>query len=248
MCVSPSLTQSIKHPTRSSSPDTRFSALAFSTALPHAGDWLNSIPSISLGLHLHDSEFRVCLCYWLGLRIQGENLLCPVCSLPSYEFGDHGIGCGGNRDRIQRHDAVRDVLFAAAQTAALAPRKEVSSLIPNSFSRPADIFLPTWERGRPAALDVTIISPMQHQILARAATGPGHAFRVGEKDINSACSPWEVPQSEVSTFSHTHGGRVIGEAGASGMLLSHTLRELATYTHTHSHTYVHTHTHTNVYS
>ena len=166
-CQTRSLSRSIDKASHSlllsSSPDTRFSALAFSTALPHAGDWLNSIPSISLGLHLHDSEFRVCLCYWLGLRIQGENLLCPVCSLPSDEFGDHGIGCGGNRDRIQRHDAVRDVLFAAAQTAALAPRKEVPSLIPNSFSRPADIFLPTWERGRPAALDVTIISPMQHQ-------------------------------------------------------------------------------------
>ena len=241
MCVSPSLTQSIKHPTRSSSPDTRFSALAFSTALPHAGDWLNSIPSISLGLHLHDSEFRVCLCYWLGLRIQGENLLCPVCSLPSYEFGDHGIGCGGNRDRIQRHDAVRDVLFAAAQTAALAPRKEVSSLIPNSFSRPADIFLPTWERGRPAALDVTIISPMQHQILARAATGPGHAFRVGEnRKLAAHLGDAEVKVSTFSLWWQSHW-----VAGA--MMLFPSFRELAicwvrdwvslhtlrTHTHTH---------------
>ena len=30
-----------------------------------------------------------------------------------------------------------------------APRKEVPSLIPASNSRPADIFLPNWSRGRP---------------------------------------------------------------------------------------------------
>ncbi len=36
----------------SSAPDTRSRALALSSAIPHAGDWLNVIPSSSLGLHL----------------------------------------------------------------------------------------------------------------------------------------------------------------------------------------------------
>ena len=52
----------------SSSPDIRFKALALSTSIPHAGDWLNVVPSTSLGLHLLDNEFRLCLKYWLGLR------------------------------------------------------------------------------------------------------------------------------------------------------------------------------------
>ena len=43
-----------------------------------------------------------------------------------------------------------------------------------------NIFLPAWERGRPDAIDVTIISPRQLQTLARAATCPGYAFRVVE--------------------------------------------------------------------
>ena len=51
----------------------------------------------------------------------------------------HQVGCGGNSDRIHRHDALCDALFAASQSAALAPRKEVPSLIPGSCSRPADI-------------------------------------------------------------------------------------------------------------
>ena len=71
------------------------------------------------------------------------------------------MGCGGNGDRILRHDSIRDAVFSAAQSADLAPRKEVPSLIPGTLSRPADIFLPNWQRGQPAALDVTVISTLQ---------------------------------------------------------------------------------------
>ena len=91
------------------------------------------------------------------------------------------MGCGGNGDRIHRHDYIRDALFSAAQSAALAPRREVPSLIPGSSSRPADIYLPNWDRGRPAALDVTVISTMQQQTQAGAANTPGHPLRVGEE-------------------------------------------------------------------
>ena len=50
-----------------SAPDVRSKALALSSSLPHAGDWLNVVPSPALGLSLHDQEFRRCLDYWLGL-------------------------------------------------------------------------------------------------------------------------------------------------------------------------------------
>ena len=89
------------------------------------------------------------------------------------------MGCGGNGDRIHRHDSVRDALFSAAQTAALAPRKEVPSLIPGTRSRPADIFLPIWQRGQPAALDVTVISTLQQSTVEGAAVTQGYALAVG---------------------------------------------------------------------
>ena len=50
--------------------------------------------------------------------------------------------CAGNADRIARHNAIRDVLFNSAQSAALAPTKEAPSLVPGSSARPADILLP----------------------------------------------------------------------------------------------------------
>ena len=138
-----------------SAPNIRCKALALSTALPHAGDWLNVIPSSTLSLHLQDREFRLCVSYWLGLHMTREGP-CPACGNKADPYGDHQIGCGGNGDRIQPHDSIRDALFSVAQTAALAPRKEVPSLIPDSSNRPADIYLPNWKRGRPAALDVTV--------------------------------------------------------------------------------------------
>ena len=53
------------------------------------------------------------------------------------------------------------------------------NLIPNSLSRPADVLLPTWSRGRPAALDVHVISPLQQQTIGEATSTPGHALQVG---------------------------------------------------------------------
>ena len=78
-------------------------------------------------------------------------------------------------------------LFSMAQSSALAPWKEVPSLIPGSVSRPADIYLPNWKRGQPTALDVTVISTLQQQTLVGAANTPGHALKVGEDRKMAAC-------------------------------------------------------------
>ena len=167
-------------------PNTRFKALALSSSIPHAGDWLNVVPSTALGLHLFDWEYRLCLQYWLGLRMVSEGTRCPVCNSLVDPFGDHQVGCGGNGDRIHRHDSLRDALYSAAQSAALAPRREVPSLIPGSSSRPADVFLPQWKRGQPAAIDVTVISTLQQLTVVGASTTKGHALSVGEERKRAA--------------------------------------------------------------
>ena len=173
----------------SSAPTTRACALANSTSLPHAGDWLNGVPSVSLGLHLHDREFRCCLRYWLGVPMHSTPYPCPQCHCTADVFGDHQVGCGGNSDRISRHNALRDVLFTAAQSGALAPCREASGVIPDSLRRPADILLPNWHQGQSAALDVHIISPLQQLTLSEAAYTPGHALEVGVRRKVAANPP-----------------------------------------------------------
>ena len=170
----------------STAPSIRCRALALSSSLPHAGDWLNVLPSPSLGLHLQDREFRCCLRYWLGIPLHSNPFPCPECHSSADVFGDHQVGCGGNGDRISRHNAIRDVIFSAAQSAALAPSKESPGIVPSSLSRPADVLLPNWSSGRPAALDVHVISPLQQQTIVEASHTPGHALQVGVRRKLSA--------------------------------------------------------------
>ncbi len=99
------------------------------------------IPSPLLGLHLQDREFRLCLCYWLGVPLHNDQFNCLECHGVADSLGDHQVGCGGNSDRISRHNTIRDVVFNAAQSAALGPLRETPGLVPDSASRPADVLL-----------------------------------------------------------------------------------------------------------
>ena len=109
----------------SSAPSPKFGVLAISSSLPHAGDWLTVTPSPNLGLHFLGSEFGTCLRYWLGIPLTDPAQDCSLCHRSLDPFGDHAVACGGNSDRISRHNAIRDVLFTAAHAATLCPRREV---------------------------------------------------------------------------------------------------------------------------
>ena len=79
-----------------------------------------------------------------------------------------------------------DSILLTARSAALAPKKEIPSLIHGTRSPPADIFLPKWLGGRPAVLDVIVISPIQSLTLEGAATTPGHALGIAEERKSAA--------------------------------------------------------------
>ncbi len=167
--LSRAIDDALHHQLTTAAPSTRARALALSTSLPHAGDWLNAA---ALGLRLQDREFCACLRYWLSVPLHSSPYVCPECKATADEYGDHQVGCGGNGDRIYRHNAVRDVLYTAAQSAALAPTREPSGVVPDSLSRPADILIPMWHHGRSAALDVHIISPLQQGLVNAASFNP----------------------------------------------------------------------------
>ena len=51
----------------------------------------------------------------------------------------------------------------------------------SSLARPAaDVYIPFWNGGCPAAMDVTVIFPFQPFTITEAATTQGHALKVGE--------------------------------------------------------------------
>ena len=63
-----------------------------------------------------------------------------------------------------------------AVEAGLAPVKGGRALIPGTEKMPADLLIPGWCGGRDAALDVTVVHPLQAATRAGAATTPGYAL------------------------------------------------------------------------
>ena len=60
--------------------------------------------------------------------------------------------------------------------AGLGPVKEGRFLLPGNDRRPADIFVRNWAGGRDAALDVTVVNPLQDATVVGAAATAGHAL------------------------------------------------------------------------
>ena len=156
--------------------EVRERARLSSLGLPHAGDWLNTPPLAALGLHLSAAEFVHALKYRLGLPVFNTEGPCPACLRFSDALGDHALCCGTGGERISRHNNLRDALFDTAVAAGLGPVKEGRFLLPGADRRPADVLLPNWAGGRDAALDVTVVNPLQDATVVGAAATAGHAL------------------------------------------------------------------------
>ena len=83
-------------------------------------------------------------------------------------MGDYAVSCHGPADMISRHDRIRDKITSACSGALLSPICEQKNLLLDNDSRPGDIFLPVWNAGQPAALDVTVTSPLQSILIINA--------------------------------------------------------------------------------
>ena len=91
-------------------------------------------------------------------------------------MGDHAVSCNGRGDMISRHDRIRDKIISACSGPILSPISEQKSLLPDNNSRPGNIFLPVWNAGQPAALDVTFTSPLQSSFIINASEKSGFAL------------------------------------------------------------------------
>ena len=129
----------------------------------------------ALGLHLRPQEFVAAVKLRLGIPLYEVAGPCPACQRPGDRLGDHSLCCGSQGERISRHNALRDALYAAAVKAALGPTREGRFLLPGGDRRPADVFIPNWTRGRDSALDVTVTHCLQAATVAEAAVTPGYA-------------------------------------------------------------------------
>ena len=176
-----------------------------SISSPHAAAWLSVIPSLRLNLHLEPAEFQIAVKWWLGIAV----IDIPVCSFcPSHALGHHALTCKHRGDVVSRHNRLRDVLLESCRLACLGPQVEVGSGLEHEGhrTRPADILIPHWDLGKPAALDLTVTSTLNSSTLMEAGVTSGSAALAAEVRKHNAndakCSElgWSCIPIAVETY------------------------------------------------
>eukprot|EP00731_Ephydatia_muelleri_P038808 Em0920g1a len=198
-------------------------ARLLSVSAPHATSWLSVIPSTSQGLHLDPIEFRVAVKWWLGLDTsQGSQCaFCPAHSLDP--LGHHALTCKCGGDAVLRHNALRDTLVHFLHRAHASVQVEVGAgLFPDhSQSRPADILLQNWNLGRPVALDISVVSPLNPSTLAEAGATFGAVLEATESRKHQAndekCSALGWVSTPLAVDSYGAWALGDGEGGGAGL-------------------------------
>ena len=150
-----------------------------SLCLPHSSAWLAAppIPAIELSA----KEFQISVKYRLGIAVYDPERKCPYCKSGILDtFGDHAAAYHGRGDAIARHDRIRDRIASASSAANLCPVLEKRNLIAENNSRPGDVYLPSWKSGQSAALDITVTSSLQLNIISHPAQKSGYAIEAAE--------------------------------------------------------------------
>ena len=146
------------------------------SAQPGAPCWcLAQHYSSSLTLSLPPaSEFVMAAKYRLG---------CKIYEVTSWETTPFAVDIGERASVDRLCDALHDMTAAAA----LSPVKERRFLLPGVDRHPSKILISGWASGREAALDITVIYPIQQDTSAGASVTPGFSlnFRYSTKMTNS---------------------------------------------------------------
>ena len=134
--------------------------------------WLQVVPSPRLGFDLAPNEMQWSIKWWLGLPLTPEVGVCAYCP----DKAHHAVTCkfGG----VARHNTLRNAIFDFCKRALLNPKLEAGAGLGHErrLTRPADTLIPSWSTSdKPAAIDVSITSPLKSSILSEAGVVAGAA-------------------------------------------------------------------------
>ena len=83
-----------------------------------------------------------------------------------------------------RHYKLRDIFSDFCQRACLGPRARLEmgcgAGFTNTQSRPADVLVPNWDLGKPAAFDLSVTSMLHSSVLLEASVTAGLAALAAE--------------------------------------------------------------------
>ena len=179
-----------------------------------AGLWLQATPSTEAQLSNEPALYRTMLQRWLRMPLSEQDYECPCCDGVLDRFGDHALVCCGCGDRTRRHNLLRNMAYYAASSANLHPELEKPGLLPQrpsfgslyengssigdddsnpSHRRPADVYIPRWRAGPPAAWDFAVTSGLRLESIADSVRDPDAAltkyedFKRQHQDTQAQC-------------------------------------------------------------
>jgi hypothetical protein len=130
-----------------------------------ASSWIGSIPIYSS--HFNNNEWMITMRLWLGLKLfqQREQIYkCIQCNKELDEYGYHMIKCnrtnGISHGLTIRHNITRDILYQYCRKANYTTEKEKWNLCADQ-SKPADVYIHTYNNNKACYIDVGITSPIQ---------------------------------------------------------------------------------------
>ena len=93
---------------------------------------------------------------------------------------------------MARHNTPRNIIFEFCKRTLLNPKLKACAGLGHErrLTRPADILIPSWSTSdKPAAIDVSITSPLKSSILSEAGVVAGAAARQTEERKHTRNDP-----------------------------------------------------------
>ena len=166
--------------------NVHFKAHLNHTSASGAGSWLHITPSEALGTHVDPELYSTMIQRWLRVPLHHTEFHCPLCDDIMDRYGDHSLVCACGGDRTKRHNLLRNEVYYFCNSAGLNPELEKPGILqPRPINgaveedgsnrdldgnrRPADVYIPRWKRGTPAAFDFAVTSGLRGNIVNRSA-------------------------------------------------------------------------------
>ena len=113
----------------------------------------------------------------------------------------HAVTGRRGGDVVMGNNRLRDIIIDFCHSACLGVKVEVGRRLTLDLrqTRPADVLVADWERGRPAAWDVTVASPLTPAVLNEAGMTAGAAAAACDQHKHIANDP--VPGTRLGVCS-----------------------------------------------
>jgi hypothetical protein len=140
----------------SSAPSDQDRARLYGCICRGSGDWINSLPSNSLGLCLTDEQFRISCGLRLGAPVSSTQPC--LCGAMIDSLGNHQLVCPRLCARLARHSMCNEIIKESLRTANIPSTLEPIGLLRSDGRRPDGVTLIPFRNGKSVAWDFTCVN------------------------------------------------------------------------------------------